>query len=129
MMMKKKMRISKDSHAISKSKPAKIRVIHIFAPEIIVTDAQNFRELVQRLTGKPPPPAPERTRRRVDSKRRTLVAGEEKMGWECPRDDSDVGSPEFDGLLDELKDDGYCRRPPQTLLLDAYNSGVLAAGY
>ncbi|KAI3412250.1 VQ domain-containing protein [Psidium guajava] len=45
----------KHSHAISKvnSKP-KIRIIHIFAPEIIKTDVENFRELVQRLTGKPP---------------------------------------------------------------------------
>lgn len=41
-----------DSKKISKSKP-KIRIIHIFAPEIIKTDAANFRELVQRLTGKP----------------------------------------------------------------------------
>ncbi|KAG6429020.1 hypothetical protein SASPL_107059 [Salvia splendens] len=40
------------SQTISKSKP-KIRIIHIFAPEIIKTDAANFRELVQRLTGKP----------------------------------------------------------------------------
>ncbi|KAA0043729.1 VQ motif-containing protein 25-like [Cucumis melo var. makuwa] len=40
------------SHAISKPKP-KIRIIHIFAPEIIKTDVANFRELVQRLTGKP----------------------------------------------------------------------------
>lgn len=31
----------------------KVRIIHIFAPEIIKTDAANFRELVQRLTGKP----------------------------------------------------------------------------
>lgn len=31
----------------------KIRIIHIFAPEIIKTDVENFRELVQRLTGKP----------------------------------------------------------------------------
>jgi len=37
---------------ISKVKP-KIRIIHIYAPEIIKTDAANFRELVQRLTGKP----------------------------------------------------------------------------
>lgn len=37
---------------ISKGKP-KIRIIHIYAPEIIKTDAENFRELVQRLTGKP----------------------------------------------------------------------------
>ncbi|KAF5188267.1 Vq motif-containing protein [Thalictrum thalictroides] len=42
----------KDSHVISKFKP-KIRIIHIFAPEIIKTDVENFRELVQRLTGKP----------------------------------------------------------------------------
>ena len=42
----------KDSHEISKFKP-KIRIIHIFAPEIIQTDAANFRDLVQKLTGKP----------------------------------------------------------------------------
>lgn len=47
-----KLGMHKDSHAISKLKP-KIRIIHIFAPEIIKTDVQNFRELVQRLTGKP----------------------------------------------------------------------------
>ncbi|KAI9169480.1 hypothetical protein LWI28_013013 [Acer negundo] len=41
-----------NSHLISKFKP-KIRIVHIFAPEIIKTDAANFRELVQRLTGKP----------------------------------------------------------------------------
>ncbi|MED6198663.1 hypothetical protein PIB30_068611 [Stylosanthes scabra] len=43
---------TKDSYVISKLKP-KIRIIHIYAPEIIKTDAANFRELVQRLTGKP----------------------------------------------------------------------------
>lgn len=45
--------IHKDSHTISKlpNKP-KIRIIHLFAPEIIKTDVANFRELVQRLTGK-----------------------------------------------------------------------------
>ncbi|XWS43238.1 hypothetical protein CRYUN_Cryun16bG0085500 [Craigia yunnanensis] len=42
--------IRKDSLTISKPK---IRIIHIFAPEIIKTDVANFRELVQRLTGKP----------------------------------------------------------------------------
>ncbi|XP_052173697.1 VQ motif-containing protein 25 [Diospyros lotus] len=56
MMMKKKQAhhagMHRDSHKISKAKP-KIRIIHIFAPEIIKTDAANFRELVQRLTGKP----------------------------------------------------------------------------
>ncbi|KAB2608107.1 hypothetical protein D8674_011275 [Pyrus ussuriensis x Pyrus communis] len=44
--------IHRDSQIISKFKP-KIRIIHIFAPEIIKTDVANFRELVQRLTGKP----------------------------------------------------------------------------
>lgn len=44
--------IHRDSRTISKAKP-KIRIIHIFAPEIIKTDVANFRELVQRLTGKP----------------------------------------------------------------------------
>ncbi|KAK7345153.1 hypothetical protein VNO77_15664 [Canavalia gladiata] len=43
----------KDSHTVCKTKPPKIRIIHIFAPEIIKTDAENFRELVQKLTGKP----------------------------------------------------------------------------
>ncbi|CAA2966714.1 VQ motif-containing protein 25-like [Olea europaea var. sylvestris] len=47
-----KLAIHKDSHTINKLKP-KIRIIHIVAPEIIKTDAENFRELVQRLTGKP----------------------------------------------------------------------------
>ncbi|MFS7977259.1 putative VQ motif-containing protein/18/20/21/25 [Helianthus anomalus] len=48
----KPLTMHKDSRIISKIKP-KIRIIHIFAPEIIKTDVANFRELVQRLTGKP----------------------------------------------------------------------------
>ncbi|KDP20381.1 hypothetical protein JCGZ_05264 [Jatropha curcas] len=47
-----KLAMHRDSHVISKFKP-KVRIIHIFAPEIIKTDVANFRELVQRLTGKP----------------------------------------------------------------------------
>ncbi|KAK9123160.1 hypothetical protein Sjap_012762 [Stephania japonica] len=31
----------------------KIRIVHIFAPKAIETDPANFRQLVQRLTGKP----------------------------------------------------------------------------
>ncbi|AEC10079.1 VQ motif-containing protein 17 [Arabidopsis thaliana] len=41
----------KQSRTLTKSKP-KIRIIHIFAPEIIKTDVANFREIVQNLTGK-----------------------------------------------------------------------------
>ncbi|KAI4333210.1 hypothetical protein L6164_018047 [Bauhinia variegata] len=48
----RKLGIDRDSHMISKLKP-KVRIIHIYAPEIIKTDVANFRELVQRLTGKP----------------------------------------------------------------------------
>ncbi|KAG8391334.1 hypothetical protein BUALT_Bualt01G0177000 [Buddleja alternifolia] len=47
-----KLLLHDDSHKISKLKP-KIRIIHIVAPEIIKTDVENFRGLVQRLTGKP----------------------------------------------------------------------------
>lgn len=39
------------SHSILK--PTKIRIVHIFTPEIIKTDPSNFRQLVQLLTGKP----------------------------------------------------------------------------
>ncbi|KAF5736393.1 hypothetical protein HS088_TW14G00535 [Tripterygium wilfordii] len=51
--------LHKNSHAISKFKQQKqvvipkIRIIHIFAPQVIKTDVSNFRELVHRLTGKP----------------------------------------------------------------------------
>ncbi|KAJ4892296.1 VQ motif-containing protein 18 [Raphanus sativus] len=45
--------MNKNSQVISKIKP-KIRIIHIFAPEVIKTDVKNFRSLVQSLTGKPP---------------------------------------------------------------------------
>lgn len=63
---------------ISKTKP-KIRIIHIFAPEIIKTDAANFRELVQRLTGKPDAA---KTKERVVSARKkeeTTLSSSKKM--------------------------------------------------
>ncbi|KAG2332138.1 hypothetical protein Bca4012_018286 [Brassica carinata] len=44
--------MNKNSKVISKIKP-KIRIIHIFPPEIIKTDIKNFRSVVQSLTGKP----------------------------------------------------------------------------
>ncbi|KAL1206920.1 VQ motif-containing protein 17 [Cardamine amara subsp. amara] len=39
------------SRKVTKSKP-EIRIIHIFAPEIIKADVSNFRQIVQNLTGK-----------------------------------------------------------------------------
>ncbi|KAM3390200.1 hypothetical protein ACQJBY_012030 [Aegilops geniculata] len=41
------------SRPIAKGPPRKIRIVHVLAPEVIKTDARHFRELVQRLTGKP----------------------------------------------------------------------------
>ncbi|KAK4767519.1 hypothetical protein SAY86_015269 [Trapa natans] len=41
----------RDSLSISKSKP-RVRVVHVIDPEIIKTDVENFRDLVQQLTGK-----------------------------------------------------------------------------
>uniref|UniRef100_A0A0E0H752 VQ domain-containing protein n=1 Tax=Oryza nivara TaxID=4536 RepID=A0A0E0H752_ORYNI len=41
------------SHAIAKAPPRKIKIVHVLAPEVIKTDARHFRDLVQRLTGKP----------------------------------------------------------------------------
>ncbi|KAF8095809.1 hypothetical protein N665_0322s0028 [Sinapis alba] len=53
----------KQSYSITKTKP-KIRIIHIYAPEIIKTDVANFRELVQSLTGKPEDHSVSRTKPR-----------------------------------------------------------------
>lgn len=45
------------SHTATPTTRPKIKIIHIIAPEIIKTDVANFRDLVQRLTGKPVPSA------------------------------------------------------------------------
>ncbi|KAK1373821.1 VQ domain-containing protein [Heracleum sosnowskyi] len=44
-----KLSMQKDSHLILKHK---VRVIHLYEPKIIQTDVSNFREMVQKLTGK-----------------------------------------------------------------------------
>uniref|UniRef100_A0A0D9WS61 VQ domain-containing protein n=1 Tax=Leersia perrieri TaxID=77586 RepID=A0A0D9WS61_9ORYZ len=49
--MVKKKGSSSDVMVQHKERP-KIKIIHIIAPEIIKTDVANFRDLVQRLTGK-----------------------------------------------------------------------------
>jgi hypothetical protein len=42
------------SHAIAMQAPPRmIRIVHVLAPEIIKTETRHFREVVQRLTGKP----------------------------------------------------------------------------
>jgi hypothetical protein len=44
--------MSVQQHRVSHTTRPKIKIIHITAPEIIKTDVANFRDLVQRLTGK-----------------------------------------------------------------------------
>ncbi|OEL27674.1 hypothetical protein BAE44_0011307 [Dichanthelium oligosanthes] len=43
------------AHSIAKVLQRKIRIIHVLEPEVIKTEARQFRELVQMLTGKPVP--------------------------------------------------------------------------
>ncbi|XP_051151343.1 VQ motif-containing protein 18-like [Andrographis paniculata] len=72
--------ISKGAAAAA-AKP-KIRIIHIFAPEIIKTDAANFRELVQRLTGKPSATdADDDRRRKLRRRTRRRERERERGSW------------------------------------------------
>ncbi|MQL74253.1 hypothetical protein Taro_006626 [Colocasia esculenta] len=73
-----------ESHTITKLKP-KIRIVHIVAPEVIQTDAANFRDLVQRLTGK-------HTRRGADGGGRKRATGAAKVGVDV--------KPKVPGLCD-----------------------------
>ncbi|GLT77945.1 hypothetical protein SLA2020_494980 [Shorea laevis] len=110
-----------DSKKISKTKP-KIRIIHIFAPEIIKTDVANFRELVQRLTGKPTekgckkkPRIPRREEPRSaassSDKKMDLLAGfrgervkdEEGMMWNGENSGGFLGGfADLEGFIQEL---------------------------
>lgn len=75
----------KNSHKISKMKP-KIRIIHVYAPEIIKTDAENFRELVQKLTGKP-----SEEKKNFKNKTRVIVEGSKNEGREQESSSSGSG--------------------------------------
>ncbi|XP_047162589.1 LOW QUALITY PROTEIN: VQ motif-containing protein 18-like [Vigna umbellata] len=48
-----KLRINRDSRAISKFK-SEIRIVHVFAPEIIETDAANFQRVSSKKTHRKP---------------------------------------------------------------------------
>jgi hypothetical protein len=85
---------SPEAAAAHKERP-KIRIIHIISPEIIKTDVANFRDLVQRLTGKQqqqqqesaettlPPPSPvavlDEKKEKVTTKKRPAPAEDESM--------------------------------------------------
>ncbi|XP_076901663.1 VQ motif-containing protein 17-like [Bidens hawaiensis] len=95
--------MNQDSRTISKIKP-KIRIIHIFAPEIIKTDVANFRELVQSLTGKPT----QKKTRKETHKRLTFspTAGSKIKG----EDEIWVGANSGGGFLGgfgDLDNDGF----------------------
>ncbi|PKU76494.1 VQ motif-containing protein 25-like [Dendrobium catenatum] len=66
--MDSKLTLCKKSHTLLKPK---IRIVHIFAPEIIKTDPSNFRQLVQLLTGKP-----ERKKKKKQQQQVALMAEE-----------------------------------------------------
>ncbi|KAK8302720.1 hypothetical protein V6Z12_D04G105700 [Gossypium hirsutum] len=111
--------IHRDSKTISKPKP-KIRIIHIFAPEIIKTDVANFRELVQRLTGKPPQEKGSKRKPRKDHSfcdksvstaamaskkmetRERVVKEEEGMLWGNIGDNSSGFLGDLDGFIQQL---------------------------
>ncbi|KAM7500257.1 hypothetical protein LguiA_024671 [Lonicera macranthoides] len=111
--------IDKNSQMISKPKP-KIRIIHIVAPEIIKTDVEDFRELVQRLTGKPTENKkmkPRKEKRRDLSKhiefgsslefREKVIKGEEEGEiWGGPGLGGGFlgGFADLDGFMQELND-------------------------
>lgn len=91
--------MKKDSHVISKDKP-KIKIIHIYAPEIIKTDAENFRELVQRLTGKP-----EEEDERSKSKKAIVTQEDVKNENGVKEDEDEIwrrskSNDKFNGFLD-----------------------------
>ncbi|KAL4558139.1 hypothetical protein LXL04_036336 [Taraxacum kok-saghyz] len=104
----KPLTMHKHSHIISKIKP-KIRIIHIFAPEIIKTDAANFRELVQRLTGKPTEKKKSRTRKQPHKRSDLLqVAGMEVREKIKGEDEIWVGANSGAGFLGGFGDlDGF----------------------
>lgn len=89
----------KRTHNISKVKP-KIRIIHIFAPEIIKINAENFREVVQRLTGKPTGDNMAKKSKRMDAGCCTRIKGEEEI-WRGANSSSGFAA-EIDGFMQDI---------------------------
>ena len=93
------------SQSIAKLKP-KVRIVHVLAPEIIKTDVENFRELVQRLTGKPAKRMGRTTRRRPEVTGGEVVVasnGSEGVKRESEEENCD-GFGDIDGLFQGLGD-------------------------
>ncbi|KAH0449541.1 hypothetical protein IEQ34_020233 [Dendrobium chrysotoxum] len=78
------------------SKP-KVRIVHLFPPEIIKTDPANFRELVQKLTGKP-------QKKKKKKKITELIKNHEVKEEEEEREKLMSGLQDEDGFLHGLSD-------------------------
>ncbi|KZV44972.1 hypothetical protein F511_31061 [Dorcoceras hygrometricum] len=90
----------KKTPSISKVKP-QVRIIHIFAPEIIKINAENFREVVQRLTGKPAEDdMAKKCNKRIDVGCCVRIKEEEEI-WSCA-DSSGGFSAEIDEFMQEI---------------------------
>ncbi|KAL0334230.1 UNVERIFIED_CONTAM: VQ motif-containing protein 17 [Sesamum angustifolium] len=113
---------SQRTSTISSRRNPKIRIIHIFAPEIIKTDAANFRELVQRLTGNPINTDESRhnicSRKKIREMRNTKGDDREEV-W---RGGGNTVFAEFDeGFMQEIDDhhdDGFPFMESTTDLMD-----------
>ncbi|KAI4348774.1 hypothetical protein L6164_009455 [Bauhinia variegata] len=114
----------KDSQTISKTKP-KIRIIHIFAPEIIKTDVENFRELVQRLTGKP---SGDEYHKKMKKKKKTRIAGKEQVATRESCQSESMEMRKGFAVLDESRDDRV--KEEARLCINYYeNSGGYLGGF
>ncbi|KAG2258581.1 hypothetical protein Bca4012_021747 [Brassica carinata] len=111
--------MNKNSQIITKIKP-KIRIIHIFAPEIINTDVKNFRTLVQSLTGKPeitktgskkktnipaPPPPPQESGQEHTAELVNSIIGSHVVKEEWGSGSNTNTYFDLDGLIDLDEDD------------------------
>ncbi|KAJ4905349.1 VQ motif-containing protein [Raphanus sativus] len=114
--------INKNSQIATKIKP-KIRIIHIFAPEIINTDVKNFRTLVQSLTGKPnitktsckkettrinipaPPPPPRESGKEQTAEHVNMIIGSHVVKEEWGSGSNTNTYFDLDGFIDLDEDD------------------------
>ncbi|CAH8390679.1 unnamed protein product [Eruca vesicaria subsp. sativa] len=114
--------LNKNSQIVTKIKP-KIRIIHIFAPEIINTDVKNFRTLVQSLTGKPditktsskkktkranipaPPPPPQESYQEHTAEHVNMIIGSHVVKEEWGPGSNTNTYFDLDSLLDLDEDD------------------------
>ncbi|XP_073152314.1 VQ motif-containing protein 18-like [Henckelia pumila] len=104
--------MNKNSQIISKMKP-RIRIIHLFAPEIIEIDAANFREEVQRLTGKPADDCKSTCRvsrnlllepnNNVSSEKRMQVGFDDVLYREKMKGDDEISVGGFLGRFEEIE--------------------------